>query len=49
MPVFLSVDYYMEDCVQMLNFIPPPPEKKRRREKDDDEVGGEQEVNFMFT
>lgn len=33
--IFLVVDYFLEDAVQMLDFFPPPSEKKRR---DDDEV-----------
>ena len=41
-------EYYLEDCIQMLNFIPPPNERKKRRDKDDDDddTGGEQEDNM---
>ncbi|XP_040216253.1 ATP-dependent RNA helicase A isoform X2 [Rana temporaria] len=31
-------DYYLEDCIQMTQFIPPPRDKKK---KDKDEEGGE--------
>ncbi|XP_050389474.1 ATP-dependent RNA helicase A isoform X3 [Patella vulgata] len=24
-------DYFLEDCVQMLNFVPPPPDRKRKK------------------
>ncbi|XP_077309253.1 ATP-dependent RNA helicase A isoform X2 [Lithobates pipiens] len=33
-------DYYLEDCIQMTQFIPPPRDKKK---KDKDEEGGEDE------
>lgn len=35
--VFFS-EYFLEDCVQMLNFMAPPPESKKRKgggDKDD--------------
>ncbi|KAK2860989.1 hypothetical protein Q7C36_005155 [Tachysurus vachellii] len=34
--------YFLEDCIQMTQFVPPPSDKKR---KDKDEEGGEEEVN----
>ncbi|KAL3871841.1 hypothetical protein ACJMK2_039813 [Sinanodonta woodiana] len=37
-------EYYLEDCIQMLNFIPPPSDKKKKREKEEIE-GEEQEEN----
>ena len=39
----MSTDYFLEDIVQMLNFIPPPSDRKRKRDKDDDTVGCEDE------
>ncbi|KAM9719884.1 LOW QUALITY PROTEIN: ATP-dependent RNA helicase A-like [Menidia menidia] len=35
-------EYFLEDCVQMTNFVPPPVEKKK---KDKEEEGGEEETN----
>lgn len=35
-------EYFLEDCVQMLGFIPPPTTSKKRKDKrnnDDDEDG----------
>lgn len=34
-------EYYLEDVIQMLSFVPPLPEKKKKREEteDDEEVG----------
>lgn len=42
-------EYYLEDCIQMLGFIPPPSDKKKK--KDRDELGEEmdQEVKYLFT
>lgn len=42
-------EYYLEDCIQMLGFIPPPSDKKKK--KDRDELGEEmdQEVKYPFT
>lgn len=41
-------EYYLEDCIQMLGFIPPPSDKKKK--KDRDELGEEmdQEVKYPF-
>ncbi|XP_064617044.1 LOW QUALITY PROTEIN: ATP-dependent RNA helicase A-like [Liolophura sinensis] len=36
-------EYYLEDCIEMLNFIPPPPDRKRKRDRDEDALGGEEE------
>lgn len=35
--LFFFSDYYLEDCIQMLNFKPPIPDKKKKREKDEDD------------
>ena len=31
------VEYYLEDVIQMLNFVPPIPEKKKKKEDIDDD------------
>ncbi|ESO96009.1 hypothetical protein LOTGIDRAFT_116243 [Lottia gigantea] len=40
-------DYFLEDCVQMLNFVPPPPDRKRKRggESADGPADDEKEEN----
>ncbi|XP_033728682.1 ATP-dependent RNA helicase A-like isoform X2 [Pecten maximus] len=38
-------EYYLEDCIQMLNFIPPPSDKRKKRDKDEILDDGEQEEN----
>ncbi|TSO57287.1 ATP-dependent RNA helicase A [Bagarius yarrelli] len=35
-------EYFLEDCIQMTQFVPPPSDRKR---KDKDDEGGEEEVN----
>lgn len=35
--IFVVVDYFLEDAVQMLDFFPPPSEKKRRDEEEVDD------------
>ena len=37
---FYSTEYYLEDVIQMLSFVPPLPDKKKKREEteDDEEV-----------
>ncbi|XP_072544366.1 ATP-dependent RNA helicase A isoform X1 [Salminus brasiliensis] len=35
-------EYFLEDCIQMTQFVPPPMDRKK---KDKDEEGGEDEVN----
>ncbi|CAH1795075.1 unnamed protein product [Owenia fusiformis] len=35
-------EYYLEDCIQMLNFVPPPQQRKRK-DKGDELVGGDDE------
>ncbi|KAG1934781.1 ATP-dependent RNA helicase A [Pimephales promelas] len=35
-------EYFLEDCIQMTQFVPPPMDRKK---KDKDEDGGEEEVN----
>lgn len=37
----MFTEYFLEDCIQMTQFVPPPSDKKR---KDKDEEGGEDEV-----
>ena len=32
-------EYYLEDCIQMTNFVPPPNDRKRKRNNDDDDAG----------
>nr|CAD7589642.1 unnamed protein product [Timema genevievae] len=39
-------EYFLEDCVQMLNFVPPPDVRKKRKEKEDSETGEEPEENL---
>nr|CAD7414747.1 unnamed protein product [Timema poppensis] len=39
-------EYFLEDCVQMLNFVPPPDIRKKRKEKEDSETGEEPEENL---
>lgn len=34
-------EYFLEDCIQMTNFVPPPTDRKRR---DKDEEGGDEDV-----
>lgn len=36
--LLLLADYFLEDCIQMTQFIPPPKEKKK---KEKDEESGE--------
>uniref|UniRef100_A0A8C2EEP5 RNA helicase n=1 Tax=Cyprinus carpio TaxID=7962 RepID=A0A8C2EEP5_CYPCA len=35
-------EYFLEDCIQMTQFVPPPMDRKK---KDKDEDGGEEDVN----
>ncbi|TKS79274.1 ATP-dependent RNA helicase A [Collichthys lucidus] len=35
-------EYFLEDCIQMTNFVPPPMDRKK---KDKDEDGGEDDTN----
>lgn len=37
----LSAEYFLEDCIQMTNFVPPPMDRKK---KDKDEEGGDEDV-----
>ena len=30
-------EYYLEDCIQMTNFVPAPNDRKRKRNNDDDD------------
>ena len=38
-------EYYLEDCIQMLNFIPPPNDRKKRSKDELDVEEGDQEEN----
>ncbi len=38
-------EYFLEDCIQMTNFVPPPMDRKK---KDKDEEGGEDDVSVFF-
>ena len=31
----IIVDYYLEDIVEMLSFVPPPNDRKRKRDKEE--------------
>ena len=35
--LFCFSEYYLEDVIQMLNFVPPLPEKKKKRDDVDDD------------
>lgn len=35
-------EYFLEDCIQMTNFVPPPIDRKKR---DKDEEGGDDDVS----
>ncbi|CAK6980771.1 ATP-dependent RNA helicase A, partial [Scomber scombrus] len=39
---FSVQEYFLEDCIQMTNFIPPPMDRKK---KDKDEDGGDEDTN----
>ena len=41
-----SLEYYLEDAIQMLGFVPPLKEKKKKRDAD---VDVEEEVLFCFS
>lgn len=44
---FAVQEYFLEDCVQMLNFVPPTDMRKKRKEKEESElVGEDQEENL---
>lgn len=43
--LFRFPEYFLEDCIQMTQFVPPPMDRKK---KDKDEDGGEEEVCFVF-
>ncbi|XP_048744664.2 ATP-dependent RNA helicase A-like isoform X1 [Ostrea edulis] len=38
-------EYYLEDCIQMVGFIPPPSDKKRKKDKEEIGEEGDQEEN----
>lgn len=39
-------EYYLEDCIQMLNFIPPPNDRKKKRDRDEEDETGDTEDNM---
>lgn len=39
-------EYFLEDCIQMTNFVPPPKDKKKK-DKDKDEDGEEDDVSEL--
>ncbi|XP_055534958.1 dosage compensation regulator isoform X1 [Wyeomyia smithii] len=42
--------FFLEDCIQMLNFVPPADNKKRKRGgKDDDDEAGEGDATLKLT
>ena len=41
----LSAEYFLEDCIQMTNFVPPPMDRKK---KDKDEEGGDDDVRSFW-
>ncbi len=44
---FISLlEYYLEDVIEMLGFVPPLSDKKKKRDKDDTEV--EEEVGELL-
>ncbi|XP_028409154.1 ATP-dependent RNA helicase A-like [Dendronephthya gigantea] len=40
-------EYYLEDVIEMLGFVPPLSDKKKKREKDDTEVEEEDNCNMI--
>lgn len=40
--ILFFAEYFLEDCIQMTNFVPPPMDRKK---KDKDEEGGEDDVS----
>ncbi|XP_062619292.1 ATP-dependent RNA helicase A-like isoform X2 [Saccostrea cucullata] len=38
-------EYYLEDCIQMLGFIPPPSDKKKKKDREEIGEEGDQEEN----
>nr|KAG5703072.1 hypothetical protein BaRGS_016233 [Batillaria attramentaria]KAG5706592.1 hypothetical protein BaRGS_005662 [Batillaria attramentaria] len=43
--VYPVQEYYLEDCVQMLNFIPPPNDRRKKNSRDDVPDEDDQEDN----
>lgn len=39
------IEYFLEDCIQMTNFVSPPMDRKK---KDKDEEGGDDDVRWRF-
>jgi ATP-dependent RNA helicase A len=44
----MILEYYLEDCIQMLNFIPPPNDRKKKRDRDEEDETGDSEVLMSF-
>ena len=45
--VWSYLEYYLEDCIQMLNFIPPPNDRKKKRDRDEEDETGDSEVYYV--
>lgn len=43
--VYPVQDYFLEDCIQMTNFVPPPTDRKKKKEKEEDGEDMEKEEN----
>ena len=41
----MFAEYFLEDCIQMTNFVPPPLDRKK---KDKDEEGGDDDVGGFY-
>ncbi|KAH3778151.1 ATP-dependent RNA helicase A-like isoform X2 [Dreissena polymorpha] len=39
-------EYYLEDCIQLLNFVQPPNDRKKKKDRDEEDEIGEQEENM---
>ena len=44
-----TLDYFLEDVVEMLDFVPPPSDKKKRKEDIVVDEDGEKEVRLYMT
>ncbi len=50
--LYVILDYFLEDIIQMLDFMPPPQEKRKGKGRGDDDDGGEemeQEVRIQMS
>ena len=46
---FSFVDYFLEDCIQMLNFVTPPNSRKRKHGDDGDDAPAEADVDVSMS